>query len=275
VFFHTAGNVAPRHVYESTDPAQLRSHPAVNSPEGGALVVSGAYMIESWRRGERLVLVRNPQFQPQPYIERVVFLPITEETTRLVEFQTGAADVLYPVPFDKIELVRQSVPNVRFEARRRRFYDYIAYNPLTHPAFEDRDIRRALGLAIDKVGLIDALSLGEYAEPAGGPYSPIFKLLYDPEGHAPLPYDPVEAARILDEKGWMPGPDGVRAKDGRALRFTLATNAGNQRRADIGQLVVGRELHWNPDNEEFEGDEQATALMSRPTRDKYSWKSTT
>jgi predicted dehydrogenase len=40
-------------------------------------------------------------------------------------------------------------------------------------------------------------------------------------------------------------------------------------------LMLGRELRWNPDKEQFEGDEQATMLMSRPKRGKYSWKATT
>ena len=40
-------------------------------------------------------------------------------------------------------------------------------------------------------------------------------------------------------------------------------------------LMLGRELHWDPDKQEFVGDEQATKLMSRPKRDKYSWKVTT
>src|SRR5215212_9866773 len=40
-------------------------------------------------------------------------------------------------------------------------------------------------------------------------------------------------------------------------------------------LMLGRELKWDPDKEKFEGDEQATMLMSRPKRDKYSWKVTT
>src|SRR5690606_7648512 len=109
-------------------------------------------------------------------------------------------------------------------------YDYIGYNPLAHPALADRDVRRALGLAIDVPGLLEALHLGEYAEPAGGPYAPIFRLLYDPQLHAPLPYDPDEAARILDEKGWVPGPDGIRVRNGQRLSFTLTTNSGNQRR---------------------------------------------
>ncbi len=40
-------------------------------------------------------------------------------------------------------------------------------------------------------------------------------------------------------------------------------------------LMLGRDLHWDPDKETFVGDEQAVTLMSRPKRDKYSWKTTT
>jgi len=40
-------------------------------------------------------------------------------------------------------------------------------------------------------------------------------------------------------------------------------------------LMLGRELKWNPEKEQFEGDEQATALMTRPKRDEYSWQATT
>jgi len=40
-------------------------------------------------------------------------------------------------------------------------------------------------------------------------------------------------------------------------------------------LMLGRELKWDPQKEEFVGDEQATMLMSRPRREKYSWNATT
>ncbi len=40
-------------------------------------------------------------------------------------------------------------------------------------------------------------------------------------------------------------------------------------------LMLGRELHWDPKKEQFVDDEQATKLMSRPRRDKYSWNATT
>jgi predicted dehydrogenase len=40
-------------------------------------------------------------------------------------------------------------------------------------------------------------------------------------------------------------------------------------------LMLGRELKWDPEKEQFLGDEQATALMKRPRREKYSWEATT
>jgi predicted dehydrogenase len=40
-------------------------------------------------------------------------------------------------------------------------------------------------------------------------------------------------------------------------------------------LMLGRELKWNPESQQFEGDDEATALMSRPRRDEWSWKVTT
>ena len=40
-------------------------------------------------------------------------------------------------------------------------------------------------------------------------------------------------------------------------------------------LMLGRELKWDPEKEAFNGDEQATMLMTRPRREKFSWKETT
>ena len=40
-------------------------------------------------------------------------------------------------------------------------------------------------------------------------------------------------------------------------------------------LMLGRELKWDPQEERFDGDEQATALTSRHRRDNYSLVATT
>jgi peptide/nickel transport system substrate-binding protein len=236
IFFHTAGPPAPRHLYADHDLTQLRSHPAVVNPGGGNLVVSGPYMIGEWMRGQQVTLVPNPQFQPQPLLDRIVFRIITEPTTRVVELQTGNADFMYQLPVDRVEAVRRD-PNLRIEAQEGRAYDFIGYNPRSLDFFADPEIRRALGLAIDKEGLIAAIQMVDFAIPAGGPYAPIFRELYDPREQAPLPFDPEQALEILARKGWRPGPDGILQREGRPFRFTLLTNSGNQRRADVAQIV--------------------------------------
>src|SRR5690606_33436156 len=133
---------------------------------------------------------------------------------------------------------RAQAPSVRFEREEGRFYDYIAYNPRAHPAFADPEVRRALGTALNVPAMIQALQMGEYARAAGGPYSPIFRELYDPEAMPPLAHDPEQARQILESRGWRDSDgDGVLDLDGRALRFVLATNSGNQRRADAAQIA--------------------------------------
>jgi predicted dehydrogenase len=40
-------------------------------------------------------------------------------------------------------------------------------------------------------------------------------------------------------------------------------------------LMLGRDVKWDPEKEQFIGDEQATALLTRPRREKFSWEATT
>jgi peptide/nickel transport system substrate-binding protein len=45
------------------------------------------------------------------------------------------------------------------------------------------------------------------------------------------------AAQILDEAGWLPGGDGIRAKDGVRLAFANSTTAGNHLREQAQQFI--------------------------------------
>jgi len=238
IFFHTAGSPSPKHVYENTDPANLRSHPDLLNP-AGRLVTNGAFRLAGWERGQTVVLERNPDYTPQPPLERIVFRIVPEETTRMIELQTGRVDMA-SVPFHYINEIR-GAPNLRIEKQEKRSYEYVAYNPAAKSFFRDREIRRALSLAVDVNALIAGLQLDEFAAPAGGPYSPVLQGLYDPVGQPMLPYDTTEAKRILAEKGWSPGRDGILVRNGERLSFTLLTNAENRRRVDVAQIL---EQQW-------------------------------
>lgn len=238
MIFHAGLPIAPRHAYEGSDPAQLRTHPRVVNPDSANQVVSGPFMIGSWQKGQQVNFVPNPHFPIRPNLDRIVVRVVPEPTTRLVELETGRVDFARPVPADQVERIRRSAPEVRFEYERKRYYDYIAYNPRTFEPFADPEVRRALGMAIDVPALIRALQMEQVAVQGSGPYAPIFKNLYDPQRMRPLPYDTAQAKRILASKGWRDSDgDGVLDRDGRPFRFTLLTNSGNQRRSDIQQIV--------------------------------------
>lgn len=237
MLFHSGLPIAPRHAYQGSNPAQIRSHPRLLKPDSGSLVVSGPFMIGSWRKGQQVSFVPNPHFPVRPNLDQIVLRVIVENTTRLVELQRGAVDFTRPIPHDQIPNLRQT-PGVRFERERQRSYDYIAYNPKALDAFADPEIRRALSLGIDARGVIRGLQMEDFATPAAGPYAPIFKDLYDPRRMPPLQYDTAQAKRILEAKGWRDADgDGIREKDGRPFRFTLLTNSGNSRKADVQQIV--------------------------------------
>ena len=238
VFYHTAVEIIPRHVYEGSDLSQMRSHPSLTDPAAN-LVTNGPMRITEWVRGQSIVLEPNPSFEPTPTIERIIFRIIPEETTRMIELQTGRVDIAQ-VPFHFVEQIR-ATDDVRLETMEKRAYEYVAYNPNAHSFFADPEIRRALGMAVDKEALIAGLQLDEFALPAGGPYAPIFRRLYDPEAQAPLPYDTAAARRVLEEKGWSRGADGVLARGGERFSFSLVTNGDNRRRLDIAQIL---EQQW-------------------------------
>src|SRR5204863_1821386 len=54
-------------------------------------------------------------------------------------------------------------------------------------------------------------------------------------------YDPKMAEQLLDQAGWTKGPDGIRAKGGQKLSFTIWTNAGNK---DREQTVTVMQQQW-------------------------------
>lgn len=253
MLFHTGHAIVPRHVYDETPTAELQTHPSMLDPT--RLVVSGAFRIGQWIRGQRIILEPNPYFSPRPYLDRIVVRVIPDEMTRLVELRNGAVHGIRVGSPANLALLRQASEEIRLQAIERRFSEFVAYNPEFEP-FDNVEIRRALGLAIDVPAVIEALELSEHADVAVTAYSPIFANLHDPE-LSPLGYDPVRARRILNSQGWIDSDgDGVREKGGKPFRFALLLNSGNQRRADLATIL---QSYWRqigveaqPQQQEFQ-----------------------
>lgn len=162
-------------------------------------------------------LEANPDyFRGKPRIDRVI-LKFGE--SGIIELLAGNVDVATVSPTDMLKLNRD--PRFRtYHVVHAISAEAIYWNQQKHPAFADARVRRALTMAIDRRQLHRLLDL-----PADLPlYDGLSnrRLIQSGSLPTPLPHDPAEAARLLDEAGWVDADgDGVREKDGAPLRFEL------------------------------------------------------
>lgn len=199
------------------------------------LVADGPFVLESWRPQEEIVLARNDHFfeAGRPRIDRAVFRIVPDQDSQLNQLLAGELDLVAGVAPEDASRV-EAAPGVELLTYWNRAYSYLCWNT-TRPFFSEPEVRRALTLAIDRQGLIDALWHG-YAGPSS---SPILSTVWahDPELE-PWPYDPEEARRILARHGWADADgDGILERDGVPFSFEITTNAGNTLRADALVLI--------------------------------------
>lgn len=229
----------PKHAFEGADPGALRGHPVSMKP-----LASGPWILTTHERGSRWIVEPNTAYSGdaalKPSLRRVVFRVIPEYATRLTELRNGGVDLMEGINIEDVDDLRANHPDIRIASRGYRTSDYIGWNS-TNPLFADKEVRKALTLAIDIDAMIGKLLTGKdgtrYAKKATGTVTPELCKAYD-DSLAALPHDPDQARAILAAKGWADtNGDGILDKDGTPFRFTLATNAGNKRRADASILV--------------------------------------
>jgi len=212
---------------------------------------SGPYTFGEWKTGERVVLVRNPDYWgyghegvETPYIDRLVFKIVNNTDAALVTLKAGDLDVM---GLDPLQHLRQT-ESAKFKENFSKItyyspsYTYLGWNN-DSPIFRDRDVRRAMTMLIDREAMVKTIlfDLGQVIN------SPIYRFRpeYD-ESLVPPPYDPAAAEKLLTERGWTDSDgDGIRDKviDGRKVPFSfeIKINSGNEVRKSVA-LTVQDEL---------------------------------
>jgi peptide/nickel transport system substrate-binding protein len=223
---NTLSCVLPKHL--------LSSSAAINEGPYNALPIGiGPFRYTAFKRGEAVEMEANPYyFRGKPKLAKIVYKIIPDENTLYTQLQTGELDLWATVSGTFSDRVRH-LPGVRATAAPSPYISAIFFNT-TSPVTRDRDVRRALRLATNRVYLLhnvyhDAGTLTESVVPR---VSADFDA-----GIAQAPFDPALAERILDAAGWKRGADGTRAKDGVALVVNIAIPSGYAPSAVSAELL--------------------------------------
>lgn len=203
-----ARGILPKHLLEGKD---LSKDGFNQRPIG-----SGAYRLVSFTPGQSIVLEAMPGFyRGAAKIRRVIFKILPDQNVILTQLRSGEIQYALLQPRDLAAV--QNTPGLRVvESPTPRFYDLTLNFQRTY--WQDRRVREAVLTAIDREGIVQKVLLGHgqvvdtNATPASWAYNPDVPR---------YPYDPARAKQLLDDAGWRPGADGVRAKGGLPLRFTV------------------------------------------------------
>ncbi len=257
ILFDLLSPIYPKHVLERfVDEGLFNEAWAVNS-DPKEIVGSGAFLLDRYVPGERVVLKRNPRYWRRdaeghrlPYLDSLVFEVVPSHGTRLLKFKSGEIDFLEMQGSDFAELAPLQKEK-RFEIHRMgpdlsismlAFNQSEGVNPETGKPwvaphrlawFRTRDFRRAIAHAIDKDGIIRNLFNG-FAYPLHGPICPAETFFYDPDVPR-YDYDLERARALLDSIGLMDRDgDGWREDAlGHPVDFTASTYVDAPRGREI------------------------------------------
>src|SRR5581483_1578185 len=177
------------------------------------LVGTGPFILKEFTPKVGYTLVRNPDyFQPGlPYLDAVEVRVIMDNTTRANAFR--AKEIHDPGMFmdaEKKRIIDRSHPDL-FMGEVPGMTTAGIYFNTTRPPFDDARVRRAINLAIDRQGIIDATRFGHavltrWLSPSVGIYAtPENEVAKLPGYRQPKDQDVATARRLLAEAGYPNG----------------------------------------------------------------------
>lgn len=230
--------VLPAHLLERY--ASLNQVPFNSAPVG-----SGPYRVVEWQRGDHITFAANPAyFLGKPAIPQIEIKFVPDAQTITNELRTGEVNEVFLADVSHIDELRTIPQHHLLESATTQF-GTLQVN--TEDAVTgDVAVRRALAMSIDRAALTRKIFRGVFDPNTA--MQGLFTWAYDPSAGR-VPYDPVQAQRILEADGWHAAPDGVRIKNGKRLDISLLGISGSAASSSLVTQItayaasVGIRLH--------------------------------
>jgi peptide/nickel transport system substrate-binding protein len=237
--------IVPEHIwgkYADLDKAELREVENVPS------VTTGPYSLANVNSGQGWTLEKNPYYWGDaPNFDEIHFTLYTNQDAMAQALKNGEIDVATYFESSLLPSL-ESDDNITVQRNVSDWWLNLAFNfggqgpdadPL--PALQDKDVRTAIAMAIDKQGIVDKAYDG-----AAVPGTSLIRQVperwhYDVPADELIPYDPDAANDLLDQAGYERGPDGIRVdpNTGEPLHIRMPISQETAGALDAGQLIVG------------------------------------
>jgi peptide/nickel transport system substrate-binding protein len=243
--------ILPKHILEGAGQDvldQFRSNP----------IGTGPYVVETFSPNDQVTYVMNENYREpnKPFFSRVILKGGGDAAAAArASIQTGEYDYAwnlaveptllremesddspgYLVTYGGLTIERVnfnfSDPNTEVDGQRSEMNT-------PHPILSDLNVRKAFTLAVNRERIANEMYFGAPDEPA---ISNILSGIPSMESpNTEVVYDPEEAARLLDEAGWV--LDGnVRTKDGMELALNLYTTVSQVRQKNQAVMKANLE----------------------------------
>ncbi len=232
---NTTGMLLPAHLLQGQ--TGLEKNAEIHKPTVGA----GAYLIKDWVAGDHMTLVVNPNYYgAKPKISQINIKFVPDTTTALAALKTGDVDFVPDFSEGDIPTLTALAPAQQSRVDTTPEFEHMIFNlGITNSTqkddkgnvvgnsdqpgfcpFQDVNVRKAIYLAIDRDTIVKTLLFGKTTAPTSlWPNSSWYNTSL-----TPYPYDPKQAAQLLDAAGYPAGSDGIRAGtcNGQPVKFSIS-----------------------------------------------------
>jgi len=218
--------ILPKHILSSVAPKDIPTSEFTTTKPIG----TGPFTLKEFKQGDHVTLAAYPAYhRGAPFIDTYIRKFVKDSTALYQQLKTGEVDFAqFTADFVEDAKKQTNFATTTYDAFS---FQFLGYNLDTAgkglPIFQDVKVRQALFYAIDRKGIVDKIRNGLSTVAQGT--MPTISWAYAPDKITTrYEFDPKKATQMLDAAGWKKGSDGILAKDGKKLSFTMNFQSGDK-----------------------------------------------
>ncbi len=207
-------------------------------------VGTGPFKFVKWEDNSEIKVERNPDYNWAPalvdnkgsaYLDGIIFKIVPEDATRIGSVQSGQALAAESVPPQNVAALK-SDPKFKLLQANTLGLPYTLFINQNREPWNELQARQALQYGIDAGTIVKTLYQGTYEQAWSALTPGMFG--YDASLENSIKPDADKANSLLEQLGWIKGPDGIRQKDGKRLTLRyVVTSPNREKRNDIAVIV--------------------------------------